>query len=290
MPVSTDQKVWLITGASSGFGKALAEKAIAIGDYVAVVSRREERLAQLVNLAPERVLALPADLTENSAVHSVIDKTLTRFGRIDVLANVAGKGVVGACEEFNQTELRDLMELNFFACVNITRAVLPHFRKQGAGHIVTFSSIAGLVGVNALGPYCASKYALEGWMDTLALETKNFGIACTLIEPGAFRTEFCGDSNMRPSQPIEDYRPITKAFADYMVAADGNQIGDPKRAADCVLQVVNSEHSPLRLMLGEDAYTLWDNVHQKRNLELNTWRDIGMGTSFPDATAMEIKF
>lgn len=284
-----DQKVWLITGASSGFGKSLAEAVIANGDIAVVTARRLDRLQAIARGHEDRVLPLAVDVTAAAARDKAVADTLARFGRIDVLANVAGRGVAGACEEFCLKQLREQMELNFFAAAEMTRAVLPQMRKQGSGNILTVSSIAGLVAMNAAGPYCAAKFAIEGWTESLAIEARPLGIHVTLVEPGAFRTEFAGDVNMRPVQSIEAYRPMVEPFETYLETSAGKQMGDPAKAARRMLEVVASDAPPVRLMLGRDAYSIWDATITKRQEDLNSWRERGEDTAFDDAEVVEIQ-
>ncbi|WP_025731879.1 oxidoreductase [Carnimonas nigrificans] len=287
--MSTTPKVWFITGASSGFGKSLAEAVIANGDIAVITARRLERLQAIAEGYEDRVLPLAVDVTDAAARDKAVADTLARFGRIDVLANVAGRGVVGACEEFAPDQLREQMELNFFAAAEMTRAVLPQMRQQGSGNVLTVSSIAGLVAMNAAGPYCAAKFAIEGWTESLAIEAKPLGIHVTLVEPGAFRTEFAGDVNMRPEQRIDAYRPVVEPFETYLESSSGKQAGDPAKAAQRMLEVVDSAEPPVRLMLGRDAFSIWDATIAKRLEDLNSWRERGEDTAFDDAVFNEIK-
>lgn len=199
--MSNTDRIWFITGASSGFGRALAEAVVACGERVAVAARRSKALAELVALAPDRVLAVPLDVTDADARRSAVSAVLARFGRIDVVANIAGRGSLGAVEEFSPQQLRAQMEINFFAAAELTREVLPAMRAQGSGHVLNLTSVGGLISIGGFGAYCASKFALEAWSEALADEVKGFGIKVTLVEPGNFRTEFAGDVNLRPSTP-----------------------------------------------------------------------------------------
>lgn len=283
------QKVWLITGASSGFGKALAEAVIANGDLAVITARRLDRLQAIARGREDRVLPLAVDVTDAAARDKAVADTLARFGRIDVLANVAGRGVAGACEEFSLEQLRAQMELNFFAAAEMTRAVLPQMRRQGSGNILTVSSIAGLVAMNAAGPYCAAKFAIEGWTESLAIEAKPLGIHVTLVEPGAFRTEFAGDVNMRPVRSIPTYRPMVAPFETYLETSAGRQMGDPAKAARRMLEVVASDAPPVRLMLGRDAFSIWDATIVRRIEDLNGWRARGEDTAFDGAEVVNIR-
>ncbi|RDD70517.1 oxidoreductase [Paracoccus versutus] len=286
--MSYQPKTWLITGASSGFGKALAEAVVAHGDNAVITARRLDRLQEIARGHEDRVLPLAVDVTDAAARDRAVAETLARFGRIDVLANVAGRGVAGACEEFSLDQLREQMELNFFAAAEMTRAVLPQMRAQGAGNILTVSSIAGLVAMNAAGPYCAAKFAIEGWTESLAIEAKPLGIHVTLVEPGAFRTEFAGDANMRPVHRIDAWRPMVETFEGYLESSSGKQMGDPAKAAQRMLEVVASDAPPTRLMLGRDAWSIWDATIAGRLEDMNAWRVRGEDTAFDDAEVVEI--
>ncbi|MCV7191404.1 SDR family NAD(P)-dependent oxidoreductase [Mycolicibacterium brumae] len=200
-----------------------------------------------------------------------------------------GRALAGACEEFTLDQLREQMELNFFAAAEMSRAVLPTMRAQRSGHILTVSSIAGVVAMNAAGPYCAAKFAIEGWTESLALEVAPLGIHVTLVEPGAFRTEFAGDVNMRPAASIAAYRPVVETFETYLETSAGKQMGDPAKAAQRMLEVVDSDNPPTRLMLGRDAYAIWDDTIAKRIADIDSWRGPGEDTAFPDAEMAEIE-
>ncbi|WP_341645031.1 oxidoreductase [Thauera sp. SDU_THAU2] len=276
-------KVWLITGASSGFGKALAEAVIASGDYVALSARRLDRLQALAQGHEDRVLPLAVDMTDAAARNKAVADTVARFGRIDVLANVAGSGSMGAAEEFSEAELRAQFELNFFATAEMTRAVLPQMRRQGSGRILTVSSVGGLAAIPGCGPYSASKFAIECWTEALAAEVAPLGIRVTLIEPGSFRTGFAGDVNVRPAQRLEAYRHVTGPMENYLETSAGKEIGDPAKAAQVIIAAVQSDAPPMRLMLGPDAYGLWDQTIAKRIEDINSWRERGLNTCFDDA-------
>ncbi len=274
-------KVWFITGASSGFGRALAEAVLARGDRAVVAARRADTLEALAARDPEAALAVALDVTDQDARERAVAAALDRFGRIDVLANIAGRGSLGAAEEFSAEQLREQLEVNFFAAAEMTRAVLPAMRAQGGGHVLQLTSIGGLASFPAFAPYCASKYALEGWSEALAGEVGRFGIRVTIVEPGAFRTEFAGASNMRPARRIEDYRPVIEPVEQYLYGSDGRQPGDPARAAAAMIQVVDSASPPLRLLLGADAIGLWETKRAAVDADLAAWRAVGEATAFP---------
>jgi NAD(P)-dependent dehydrogenase (short-subunit alcohol dehydrogenase family) len=282
------QRVWFITGASSGFGRALAEAALKRGDSAVIAARRTDGLDLLAAAHTQSALAIGLDVTDAEARLRAVEAALARFGRIDVLANIAGRGSLGAAEEFLPEQLREQMEVNFFAAAEMTRAVLPAMRAQGGGHILQLTSIGGLVSIGGFGPYCASKYALEGWSEALRDEVKPLGIRVTIVEPGAFRTEFAGPANMRPALRLEVYRPVIDPLEAYLYGGDGTQPGDPAKAAEAMIAIVESDDPPLRILLGADAIGLWQQKQAALSAELARWRPIGEATGFEGARAAPI--
>jgi len=276
-------KVWFITGASSGFGRALAEAVLAKGDCAVLAARRLAPLEAIAAGHDGRALPVSLNVTDAAARAHALQAAVERFGRVDVLANIAGRGSCGAVEEFTSAQLRSQMELNFFAAAEFSREVLPHMRAQGSGHILNLTSIAGLVSFPVCGLYSASKFALEGLTEALHYEVKPFGIRVTLVEPGAFRTEFAGDVNMQPEQSLDIYEPMTAPMRQYFETQAGTQAGDPTKAAQLMIDVVESETPPLRLMLGADAYDLWDVTVASRNKDLAALRARAADTAFPGA-------
>jgi NAD(P)-dependent dehydrogenase (short-subunit alcohol dehydrogenase family) len=277
-------KAWLITGASSGFGRALAEAALARGDRVALVARRRQALEEVARDFPVTAFAVELDATDASGRERAVGQVLARFGQIDVLANIAGRGSLGAAEEFTPDQLRDQMEINFFAAAEMTRAVLPAMRAQGSGHILNLTSIGGLAAMGGFSAYCASKFALEGWSEALRDEVDPLGIRVTIVEPGAFRTEFAGPKNLRPTDRIDAYRPVVEPIERYLYGSDGQQPGDPAKAAAAMIAVVESDRPPLRLLLGADAIDLWEKKRDDVNSDLAAWRSAGEATAFEGAS------
>jgi NAD(P)-dependent dehydrogenase (short-subunit alcohol dehydrogenase family) len=277
-------KVYIITGTSSGFGRALAEAVLERGDRAVLTARKVESVSHLAERFGDRALAARLDVTDADDRQRVVQATLERFGRIDVLVNNAGRGSLGAAEEFTPSQMRQQMEVNFFAAVEMTRAVLPTLRRQGSGHILNISSIGGLVSMGGFALYCASKFALEGFSEALRDEVKPLGVRVTIVEPGAFRTEFAGDANMRPEVEMEEYRPVVEPIRQYLYGGSGKQPGDPRKAAEAMIRAVEDDDPPLRLMLGVDAYGLWEKKRAALDAELAKWREVGEDTAFPDAT------
>lgn len=275
-------KIWFITGASSGFGKALAEAVLARGDSAVLTARRLEPLQEIAAGHGEGALALKLDVTDAAARAAALKAAVEKFGRIDVLANIAGAGAYGALEEFTPEQIRRIMELNFFAAAELSREVLPLMRARKSGHILNLTSIAGLVAFPGNGLYCASKFALEGFTEALHHEVKPLGIRVTLIEPGAFRTGFASSAAMRAAGEIADYAALDAGVDEYFATQDGKQMGDPVKAAQVIIDMVGSDTAPVRLMLGEDAYQLWDGAVASRDRDLAAWRARGEDTAFPD--------
>jgi NAD(P)-dependent dehydrogenase (short-subunit alcohol dehydrogenase family) len=273
-------RIWFITGASSGFGRALAEAVLKRGDSAVVAARRRAALDSLISAHPQSSLAIGLDVTDAKARAKSVDTALARFGRIDVLANIAGRGSLGAAEEFSPEQLREQMEVNFFAAAEMTLAVLPAMRAQKSGHILQLTSIGGLVSIGGFGPYCASKFALEGWSEALRDELRPLGVRVTIVEPGAFRTEFAGAVNMRPERRLDAYRPVIEPLEGYLYGGDGKQPGDPVKAAEAMIAVVESDEPPLRLVLGADAISPLEQKQAAFSAELARWRQIGKATAF----------
>lgn len=273
-------KVYLITGTSSGFGRALAEVVLARGDSAVVTARRTETLVDLVERYPDTALAVKLDVTNEEDRKAAIRATMDRFGRLDVLVNNAGQGSLGAVEEFSSEQIRSHFEVNTFGVIEMTRAALPVFRQQQSGHILCLTSVGGIVSIGGFSLYCATKYAVEGFAEGLRDEVKGLGIKVTIVEPGAFRTEFAGDANMRPATEIEDYAAVVEPLKAYLYGNDGKQPGDPHKAASAMVEVVESDLPPLRLLLGADAYGVWEQKSAEREADFSAWREVGLATAF----------
>ncbi|GAB3412875.1 Rossmann-fold NAD(P)-binding domain-containing protein [Flindersiella endophytica] len=266
-------RVWLITGASSGLGFALASAALAAGDSVVGVSRRASALTELDSAYPGRVSTVALDVTDASGVAEVA----RGLGRVDVLVNCAGQALIGAAEETTSQELRDLMDLHFFSPVALTQAVLPGMRSRGSGAIVQISSMGGRMSFAGVSAYSATKFALEGWSEALAAEVSSFGIRVLIVEPGAFRTGLQG-SAMRMTTPLPEYEavvgPVRKMQSDY----NGTQPGDPAKAAAAVLAALESPSPPLRLVLGPDAAEAILAAEARTQAEFLAWEPVTRGT------------
>ena len=276
-------KTWFITGASSGFGKLLAEAVLAKGDNAILTARRLAPLQEIAANYDDRALALQLDVTDAAARTEALKAAIAKFGRIDVLANIAGAGSYGALEEYSSAQIRAQMELNFFAAAELSREVLPQMRAQRSGHILNLTSIAGMVAFPGCGLYNASKFALEGFTEALHHEVKMLGIRVTLIEPGAFRTDFAGSAAMKAEGAITAYADLDAGMEAYFAAQDGRQMGDPVKGVRVIIDMVECKNPPLRLLLGEDAYELWESAVASRSRDIAPWRDRAEDTAFPGA-------
>lgn len=272
-------RVWLITGTSSGFGRAIAEEALERGDRVVATARRPDSLAELVERDPERVHAVELDVLDQQARVQAVEAAVKRFGSIDVLVNNAGRTQVGAVEETTESELRNLFELHFFAPAALTQLVLPVMRGQGGGTIVQMSSVGGQTTAPGFGAYCATKFALEGLTQSLADEVRPFGIRTIMVEPGAFRTGLFGGGAPVESETMPGYEETVGPTREYVAKGDGTQAGDPHKAAGAIIEAVGSDDPPLRLVLGGDAI---DNIRgelERRGAELSSWESLGRDTA-----------
>lgn len=270
-------KTWFITGASSGFGTAFARFAIERGDNVVATARNLSKLEALMARAPNQVLAVKLDVTNTADIQPAVDAAMRRYGRIDYLFNNAGYGIVGAVEETSDVELRAVLDTNFFGAAAVTRAVLPVMRAQRSGAIVNISSMGGQMSFEGVSAYSASKFALEGLSEALALEVKPFGIKVLIVEPGAFRTEF-GAEALRHMPVNPAYQDVLGNIRGLLHEMHGAQPGDPAKAARAVARALESDVTPLRLQLGEDAIGAV-RAHAEHLLkDLADWERVGADT------------
>jgi NAD(P)-dependent dehydrogenase (short-subunit alcohol dehydrogenase family) len=267
---------WFITGASSGFGQAFATYALSRG-YNVVATARDA--AKISVRDPQRVLALSLDVDKPGDAQRALDAAITRFGGIDVVINNAGFGIVGAVEETPDSELRALMETNFFGAVAVIRAALPILRSQGRGAIVNISSIGGQLSFAGFSAYSAAKFALEGLSEALAQEVAPFGIKVLIVEPGNFRTNLLG-SGTRHMPAIEAYRATVGGTREFVTGMHGTQAGDPLKAAAAIDAALNAERTPLRLQLGEDAVAAVRAHAQTLLADLEAWHAVAADTTF----------
>jgi NAD(P)-dependent dehydrogenase (short-subunit alcohol dehydrogenase family) len=276
-------RVWLITGASSGFGRAIAEAALERGDSIVATARRADGFE---DLGPrERVHVAPLDVTSAAQREAVVASALERFGRVDVLVNNAGRTQVGAVEETTDDELRALFDLHFFGPAALTRAVLPHMRAQGGGAIVQMSSVGGQVTAPGFSAYCATKFALEGLTETLRDEVAGFGIKTLIVEPGAFRTGLFRPSAAYFSAEMPEYGETVGPTRAYVRDNHELQPGDPDKAAEAILTALDADDPPLRLVLGADAIGNIERRLAAVRDELDAWRAVGEATAVDESAA-----
>ncbi|MFF1442225.1 oxidoreductase [Streptomyces sp. NPDC058295] len=278
--MSENAKVWLVTGASSGFGRAIAEAAVAAGDTVIGTARRIEALDDLVAAHPDRAEAISMDVTDGERVDAVAADVLARYGRVDVVVNNAGRTQVGAFEETTDQELRDLFELHVFGPARLTRALLPQMRERGSGSVVNISSFGGQLSFAGFSAYSATKAALEQLSEGLADEVAPFGIKVLIVEPGAFRTNLFGKGAAYFSEENPAYAEKVGATRQLVEGGSGAQPGDPAKAAAAIRLALDAEKTPLRLALGGDAVDFLTGHLDSVRAELTEWEKVSRGTDF----------
>jgi NAD(P)-dependent dehydrogenase (short-subunit alcohol dehydrogenase family) len=274
-------KIWFITGASRGLGRAFAEAALARGDRVAATARDTRPLGELRAKFGDRALPLAVDVTDREAVAIAVRRCHDELGGLDVVVNNAGLGGIGALEEATEGEVAAMLGTNLLGPLWVAQAALPYLRQQGHGHIIQVSSVAGLASFPMVGLYNASKWGLEGMSDALAQEVAEFGVKVTLLEPGAIRTTWAHTSMPHAAEPLDAYAGARKARLEGMEAEYAvEQPGDPVRAAEALLQVVDMAKPPLRLILGDGAFDLAVQAAQRRICEWTQWEDLSRSTDF----------
>jgi NAD(P)-dependent dehydrogenase (short-subunit alcohol dehydrogenase family) len=274
--------VWFITGCSSGFGRALAERVLQHGHRCVATARNAADIADIVRAHPKTSLALGLDVTDDKQRRDAVARAEEAFGRIDVLVNNAGHGYSAAIEEGEENEIRRMFDTNFFGLAAMTRQVLAGMRARRRGHIVNISSVGGLVGNPASGYYSATKFAVEGLSQALAKEVAPLGIRVTLIEPGPFRTDFQGRSMHPVANPIPEYSSTAGARRAQLLDSSGKQAGDPVRAADAIIKVVESADPPLHLVLGKiGVKRVREELLEVLRL-VDEWESVSLATDFPE--------
>lgn len=273
---------WLITGCSSGLGRAIATAVLDAGHNAVITARDPAKLAALAEAHPDTALALPLDVRDHGQVALVARQATERFGGIDVLVNNAGHGYRSAVEEADAAEVQELFETNFFGPVDLIKQILPGMRARRAGTIINISSIAGRLSNPGSGYYSATKFALEGLSYGLRMEVAPLGIRVVIVEPGAFRTDFAGRSLQQSATGIEDYATTAGLRRKENDHTDGKQLGDPARAAQAILTLAQSETLPLRVVLGTDAITVIETELERQHAELDAMRELSASTDFPE--------
>ena len=275
-----DSPVWLITGCSSGLGRALAVRVLARGHRLIATARQPETLDELVAADPSRCRALALDVADASQVAPVVAQAAEIFGRLDVVVNNAGYGLVGAVEEYDEAQITRNFETNFFGALRVIRAALPILRAQRRGHFVNISAAAVIANYAGFSIYGATKWALEGLSESLAAEVRPLGLKVTIVQPGPFRTDFISRSLERASASIPDYEPSSGKFRRFLETMNGRQPGDPAKAADAIISAVESENPPLRLALGKYAIDKARRKLAAAARELDAGSATGLATDF----------
>ena len=283
MPTPAQESpVWLITGCSTGLGRALAERVLKHGHRCVVTARTLSQIEPVVVPYPDTGLVVELDVTDPAARVRAVQSAEARFGRIDILVNNAGWGYNCAIEEGDEAVVRAMFDANVFALAAMMRLVLPGMRARKRGHIVNLSSVGGLIGNPGTGYYCATKFAVEGLSQSLASEARHLGIRVTLVEPGPFRTDFQGRSMTLPDVTLPEYAETAGARRKQLRESSGNQPGDPYRAADAIIKAVESEDPPLHLLLGKNALDLVRDSLTKRLAIFDAWEAVTVSADYPD--------
>ncbi|MDI9897159.1 SDR family NAD(P)-dependent oxidoreductase [Rhodococcus sp. IEGM 1381] len=272
---------WLITGASSGLGRALTVAALEAGDTVVAAMRRPERIGDLMAEFPESLLPIAFDVRDTASAPTVVERAIDRFGRVDVLVNNGGVGQIGAAEEIDDARLRDMLEQHVVGPAALTRAVLPGMRARGTGTIVQMSSQGGRISFPGAGSYSAGKFALEGWSEALSGEVAPFGIRVLIVEPSRFRTGFNGADVLEQAASGVVYADALGAMRADMLSANGRQEGDPNRAARIIRDLVEAESAPLRIPLGREAVRRLHESYRRELSSLETHAELSESADFP---------
>jgi NAD(P)-dependent dehydrogenase (short-subunit alcohol dehydrogenase family) len=279
MDTTGDSRVWMITGASSGLGRVLAEEALGRGDRVIATARDPQQLADLLERFPDTAIAARLDVTETNEAHAAANAGITAFHRIDVVVNNAGYGLFGALEDLSDDELRREFDTNVFGGLNVIRAVLPQLRRQRSGHLVQISSLEGiapaLAGETA---YAATKFAMEGLVEGLAKEVAHLGIGVTIVEPGPLRTDFANGATVRTPQS-DDYDESVGRAIEWFADIAGEQPNDPRKVAAAIIEAVSHAEPPLRLALGEETVQAVRTKLDAQRQELDAWHSLSTSTA-----------
>jgi NAD(P)-dependent dehydrogenase (short-subunit alcohol dehydrogenase family) len=272
-------KVWLITGASRGLGRAFTEAVLKAGDRVVAAARNPKQLAEFESEYGENIRSVPLDVTNEDQAIAAFGAAIANFDALDVLVNNAGYGYVCPVEETSLADFRAQIETNLFGVIIMTKAVLPYFRERRAGHIIQITSIAGRVGVAGRAPYAAAKFGVEGFSESLSKEVAPLGVKVTILEPGGFRTDFAGSSTeLREGRP--EYDSTVGASVRFQRNYNGKQPGDPAKAAAVLLHVASLSDPPLRLLLGSDSYAAAEKNALEKLESDGRWKDLSLSTDY----------
>lgn len=277
---SANTPVWFISGCSTGFGRELAQQAIARGFKTVVTARDAAKIEDLVS-GHDNALALALDVTDQTSIEQAVSAAIEKFGSVDVLVNNAGYGYQSSVEEGEEKEIRAQFDANVFGLFALTRAVLPAMRKARSGHIINITSVAGFIGFASSGYYSASKHAVEGWSDSLALETAPLGIHVTCVEPGPFRTDWAGRSLHQTPSKLPEYADTAAARMKSTAEYSGTQAGDPARAAKAMIAITEHANPPRHLVMGAWGYDAVTNKLKERLAQIEAWKQTSIETDFP---------
>ena len=276
-------KTWLITGSSRGLGRAIAEAVLGAGDNLVATARNTRGLEDLSDRYAPQVILRPLDVTDFGAALAAVNAAVERFGRLDVVANVAGYGNLGPIEDTSIEDFHAQIDTNLFGPIHLSKAAIPIMRAQGSGHILNFSSVGGRIGSTGRAPHSAAKFGVEGFSEAMVTELAPLGVKVTIFEPGGFRTDFAGSS-----QTIHKIRPEYDATvgqaARFQRDYDGKQPGDPAKAAQAILKVVGMDDPPLRLLLGSDAVRIVESADARKAEADRKWSDLSASTDFAVAS------
>jgi NAD(P)-dependent dehydrogenase (short-subunit alcohol dehydrogenase family) len=276
-------KVWFITGSSRGLGRSLTAAVLASGDKVAATARNPEQLKDLLDKYPDQVYPLQLDVTSKEQIIAAVERTIEKFGRIDVLVNNAGFGIIGATEAYTDEQVHSQLEANLYAPIEITRVVLPYMRKQRSGRILQISSIGGRVGNAGLTIYQAAKFGLGGFSEALAKEVAPLGIKVTSVEPGGFRTDWVSTSSMYNVPEVEGYETTVGVRKELFTGGKFVPMGDPDKAAQAMIGLAQDPEPPVHLVLGSEAIGMIKQANILRNEEMEKWLPVSFSTNADDA-------
>jgi NAD(P)-dependent dehydrogenase (short-subunit alcohol dehydrogenase family) len=274
-------KIWFITGVSSGLGKSLAEAALAGGDSVVGTLRKPQEAKAFDELSPGRSHGIVLDVTDQAAIGPAVSRIENDIGPIAVLVNNAGYGHEGLVEESSMEDYRRQFDVNFFGAVAVTKAVLPAMRARRDGRIINITSMGGFITMPGIAAYHASKFALEGFSESLGKEVRHLGVYVTAVAPGSFRTDWAGRSMVRAPRSIPDYDDVMNPVRERREKVSGHQLGDPKKAAAAILTLAASDNPPAHLLLGSDAVKLTNEKIASLQAEIEAWKTVTLSTDFP---------